>query len=193
MKKPKIDGMLLATLITTMFYSATYPYIHKEVVTCVSETIIALSQIVNCLSVIAFGSIWNKAADKLFKWYPAICIAETLLGVGSSLLVTLTQNVVGYYIADTLIFAMVTRNIICGGVKLKSMRYPTEETRMKFDNNNNSMSAIATIIGSIAAMMLDLDFIVMLWIATCGNAVDNAFYIYIYYKTERKNEHESKS
>lgn len=179
------DAMLLATLITTMFYSATYPYIHKEIVTNVSESIIALSQIVNCLSVIVFSSIWNKAGNKLFKFYPAICIAETLLGVGSSLLATFTSNVLVYYVLDTLIFAIVTRNIICGGVKLKAMRYKNEKERERFDNNNNSMSAIATIIGSIAAMILDLDFITMLWIATIGNAVDNVFYVFIYQKTKR--------
>lgn len=179
------DAMLLATMITTIFYSATYPYIHKEIVTNVSESIIALSQIINCLSVIVFGSIWNKAGNKLFKFYPVICVAETLLGVGSSLLVTFTNNVLVYYIADTLIFALITRNIICGCVKLKAMRYKTETEREKFDNNNNSMFAIATIIGSIAAMILDFDFITMLWIATIGNTVDNIFYIFIYQKTRR--------
>ena len=46
----KVDGMLLATLLTTLFYSATYPYIHKEVVSNVSDSIIALNQIINCIS-----------------------------------------------------------------------------------------------------------------------------------------------
>lgn len=53
--KRKIDGMLLATFITAIFYSATYPYIHKEVIANVSDTVIALNQIVNCLSIIVFG------------------------------------------------------------------------------------------------------------------------------------------
>lgn len=29
----KIDGMLIATFLTTIFYSSTYPYIHKELMT----------------------------------------------------------------------------------------------------------------------------------------------------------------
>ena len=183
--KQKFDGMLLATFITTLFYSATYPYIHKEIMQNVSDTIIALNQVINCLSIVILGSLWNKKSDKLFKFYPVLCISETILSVCSTIWATLTQNILAYYIIDTLIFAIVTRNICCGGVKLKAIRYKTETDREHFDNNNNSMSAIATIIGSVIAIILKLDFVAMLWLATIGNAVDNIFYIFIYRKTRK--------
>lgn len=184
--KKKVDGMLLATYLSTIFYSATYPYIHKEIMQVASETLIAASQIVNCISIVVFGWIWNKTAA-IFRYYPAICIGETLLGIISSLTATLTGNIVAYYIFDTLIFSIVTRNLICGGTKLKAMRYQTETAREQFDNNNLSASAIATIIGSILAMQLKLDFISMLWIATVGNAIDNIFYLVIYSREIHKN------
>ena len=181
--KQKFDGMLLATFITTLFYSATYPYIHKEIMQNVSDTIIALNQIINCLSIVILGSLWNKKSDKLFKYYPMLCVSETILGVSSTIWAILTHNILAYYIIDTLIFAIITRNICCGGVKLRAIRYKTETDREHFDNNNNSMSAIATIIGSMLAIILKLDFVAMLWLATIGNAVDNIFYIFIYRKT----------
>jgi hypothetical protein len=184
--KNKLDGMLIATFLTTIFYSATYPYIHKEVMENVSDNIIALSQIINCLSVVILGSLWNKKSDKLFKYYPEFCTGETLLSIGSAIWATTTGNIIAYYIIDTLIFAIVTRNICCGGVKLKAIRYNSEEDREHFDNNNNSAPAIATIIGSIIAMILDLDFTIMLWLATLGNAIDNIFYIFIYKSTQSK-------
>jgi hypothetical protein len=183
--KRKIDGMLLATFLTTIFYSSTYPYIHKEVMTNVSDSIIALSQIINCLSVVILGSLWNKKSDKLFKYYPVFCICETALSIGSAIWATITNNIIAYYIIDTLIFAIVTRNICCGGVKLRAIRYNSEEDREHFDNNNNSASAIATILGSVIAMILDLDFTIMLWLATLGNAIDNVFYIFIYKSTQK--------
>lgn len=184
--KFKSDGMLIATFITTLFYSATYPYIHKEIVSNVSETIIALNQIINCISIIFFGFLWNKYSDKLFKYYHIICIAETILGIMSTIWATITHNHMAYYIIDTLIFAIVTRNICCGGVKLRAIRYKTATEREHFDNNNNSASAIATIIGSVLAIILKLDFITMLWLATLGNAVDNIFHIFIYKKSKLK-------
>ena len=185
--------MLLATFITTLFYSATYPYIHKEIMQNVSDTIIALNQIINCLSIVILGSLWNKKSDKLFKYYPVLCISETILGVCSTIWATFTHNILAYYIIDTLIFAIVTRNICCGGVKLRAIRYKTETDREHFDNNNNSMSAIATIIGSMLAIILKLDFIAMLWLATIGNAVDNIFYIFIYRKMrELRGDFQSK-
>ena len=167
--------------MSTIFYSATYPYIHKEVVSVASETIIAVTQIITCVSVVVFGWLWNKTS-KLFRYYHILCVAETLLGVVSSLIATFTGNIIAYYIIDILIFSIVTRNIICGGNKLRSMRYATETAREHFDNNNLSANAIATIIGSVIAMILKLDFIPMLWIATVGNAIDNTFYIAIYIK-----------
>ena len=182
--KRKIDGMLLATFISTIFYSATYPYIHKEVMAYVSDSIIALNQIINCLSIVILGSLWNKKSDKLFKHYSAFCIGETILSIGSTILATTTHNIIAYYITDTLIFSIVTRNIICGGTKLRAIRYNTETKREHFDNNNNSASAIATIIGSVIAMVLDLDFSIMLWLATFGNAIDNIFYVFIYKSTK---------
>ena len=96
-----------------------------------------------------------------------------------------------YYIVDTLIFSIVTRNICCGGVKLKAIRYNSEKEREQFDNNNNSSSAIATIIGSIIAMILDLDFTVMLWLATLGNAIDNMFYLLIFRNTKFGKENDN--
>ena len=56
------------------------------------------------------------------------------------------------------------------------------------NSNNNSSSTIATILGSIIAMMLNLDFSAMLWLATLGNAIDNIFYIFIYKNTQSKRE-----
>jgi hypothetical protein len=178
--KRKLDGMLLATFISTLFYSASYPFIHKVIISNISEDIIALSQIINCISIVFFGFVWNKLSRKLFKFYPMFCILETFLSVSSTVVAVTTDNILAYYIMDTLIFAIVTRNIICGGNKLRALRYNTETAREHFDNNNLSANATATIVGSIVAMILKLDFISMLWVATVGNAVDNIFYIFIY-------------
>ena len=186
--KRKLDGMLLATFLTTIFYSATYPFIHKIVIENVSDNIIALSNIINCLSVVLLGNLWNKKSDKLFKYYPAFCILETILSIGSAICAITTNNIVAYYVIDTLIFSIVTRNICCGSVKMRAIRYNTEVEREHFDNNNNSASAIATILGSIIAMVLDLDFAIMLCIATFGNTIDNIFYIFIFKSTSKKME-----
>lgn len=182
----KLDIMLLATFLTTIFYSTTYPYIHKEIMESVSDNIVALSQIINCISVVILGGLWNKKSDKLFKCYPAFCVCETVLSVLSTIWATTTHNIIAYYIMDTLIFAIVTRNICCGGVKLRAIRYNTEKEREHFDNNDNSVGAIATIIGSVLAMLLELDFTTMLWLATFGNAIDNIFYLFIYKSTQKR-------
>lgn len=176
--------MLLATFLTTIFYSATYPYIHKEIMMFASDSLIALNQIINCVSIIIYGWIWNNKSEKLFNFYPMYCVLETVLGIMTTIYAIITKNIVAYYLLDTLVFSVVTRNICCGGVKLRAIRYNSEEKREHFDNNNNSVSSLATILGSIIAMFLNLDFKIMLCIATFGNMIDNIFYIFIFYHTK---------
>lgn len=185
MKKIKIDGMLVATFLTTIFYSATYPYIHKEIMMVATDSLIALNNIINCVSIIIFGTLWNKKSDKIFQYYPVFCILESILGIGTTIFAIMTNNIIAYYILDAFVFAIVTRNICCGGVKLRAIRYNSETKREHFDNNNNSISSLATIIGSIIAIFLKLDFSTMLCLATFGNMIDNIFYIVIFYKTKK--------
>lgn len=183
--KNKIDGMLLATFLTTIFYSSTYPYIHKEIMTVASDTLIAINQIINCVSIIIFGTLWNKKSDKLFQYYPLFCVLESVLGLSTTIFAMTTKNIIAYYVLDTVIFAVVTRNICCGGVKLRAIRYSSEKERECFDNNDNSSYSFATILGSIIAIFLKLDFNTMLCIATFGNMIDNIFYIFIYFNTKK--------
>jgi hypothetical protein len=187
MKKP--DSMLLATFFATCFYSATYPYIYKEIMSTVSENAVAINQIINCISTILISGIWNKFSDKLFPYYAIICVLECLAGFCTSIYVMFhPANIIVYYILDTAIFCLITRNIISGGVRLRAIRYKNETAREHFDNNNNAVSALATIVGSIIAMQLNLNFVAMVWIATIGNMIDNFFYIGIFREATVENK-----
>ena len=187
-KHIEMDGMLMATFLTTIFYSSTYPYIHKEVMMVATDNFIALNQIINCISVVVFGWLWNRKSEKLFEYYPVYCVMETMLGIMTTAFAIITHNIVAYYLLDTFVFALMTRNIICGGIKLRAIRYKTEEKREHFDNNNNSVSSLATIIGSVIAMFINLDFATMLCLATIGNMIDNVFYIFIFNSTKNRTD-----
>lgn len=173
--------MLAATFLVTIFYTSTYPIIYKMIMSMVHKNFISINQIIGCASIILFNSIWNKHSDKLFKYFPLFCTLE----MGFTLVVTMyvtinSTSITAYYMLDTLICAIVTRNIICGGNKLKALRYNSPSKREKFDNNNNSCASLGTIIGSIIAIILKLDFITMIWIAAFGNCIDNILYIIIF-------------
>lgn len=184
--KRKFDGIIAATFLTTMFYSSTYPYIHKFIISIIPDSFIAGQQIVNCISIILFGWIWNKLPDKLFRWFPLFCILEFVTTISATSFIIVTGNVAAYYILDTVFFAIVTRNIVCGIFKLRARRYRTEQQRTEFDNLDNSAAALATIIGSVISMIMSFDFHTMLIIASFGNLIDNVLYIIIYYKTIQK-------
>ena len=186
----KFDSMLTATFVADCFYSATYPYIYQQILSGISSDAVAVQQIVNCISVILFSCLWNKFSDKLYPFYAVLCVLECLAGLCTSLYVTLhPDNLLMYYILDTALFCLITRNIICGGVRLRAVRYPTEQQREHFDNANNAASAAATIIGSLIALKLNLNFVSMIWLATIGNMTDNLFYIHIF-RTSQKGRNQ---
>lgn len=180
-----IDGMILGTFLSTIFFSATYPYIHKCIVMQIPDYFLAVNQVINCGGTVIWGTVWNKKTDFLFSHYTIICVLETILGITTTGFAIFGENIAAYYILDTIVFATVTRNILCGSVKLKAIRYKTEEERSQFDNNDNSACAVATIIGSIMAMYLRLSLPAMLIVATVGNAIDNMFFVYIYSKSRK--------
>ena len=175
--------MLLATFVTTLFYSSTYPYIWVEIMKSISNQYVAVSEIIGCLSIIVFSALWNKKSNLLFKFYPVFCIADITASLVLLLyMIVFSLDLKFYYIANTMIVATITRNLCCGGIKLKAKRYPNENERETFDNKNNSFSAIATILGSGIAIVLKLPMEIMLIVAFIGNVADNVIYIIIFYK-----------
>ena len=186
MKKFKIDYLLLAVFLSTIFNSATNPFIHKMLISSVSNNIIAGEQIFSCLSIIIAGTIWNKHSDKLFKHFTLYCILEIISMILIVVVVIINQNLLLCYILRVIECALVTRNISCGCIKLKAIMYSDEKEREKFDNNRKSVSAIATIIGSFVAMILNLDFNIMLCISVLGNAIYNVICIFIFKVNKNK-------
>lgn len=179
--------MILATFITTLFYSATYPYIYVEIMKSISNQYVAITNIIVCLSTILFSVLWNKKSNSLFKLYPTFCIIEIIISlVLLAYLLIFYLNLKFYYITNTIIFAVITRNICCGGIKLRAKRYPSEKEREKFDNTNNSFSAIATLIGSVISIFLKLPIEIMLILAFIGNVIDNIIYIIIFQQQKQK-------
>jgi hypothetical protein len=102
------------------------------------------------------------------------------------------SSITSFYILDTLICVVVTRNIICGGNRLKALRYSNPSKRERFDNSNNSYASLATIIGASISIALEMDFITMLWTAAFGNCIDNVLYIIIYKNLVRRDKSENK-
>ena len=180
----KFDAILIVNFITNIFYTATYPYIYKVLYTNISERMIALTTIISCLSIIIFSTIWNKYGDKLYRFFPLFCIGEFIASIGLTLYLLNTYSYNSYYLYETFSMAIITRQILCGMNRLKRLRY-TDKDRELFDNRNSAWCSAGTIVGSLIAMVLNLDFVVMLWIATFGNAVDNLSYILIFHKTKQ--------
>lgn len=180
--------MLLSNLICTLFYATSYPYIYAETVKIVPHYYISLEQIMICLGTIIICRLWNKKSDKLFKHYKMFLTLEILADIILFADVLTRGNLNFYFLLNVVIASTITKNLSCGGVKMRAMVNPSERERERFDNNNNMVNAIATLIGASLSMAFEIKLKWLFIFAFIGNAADNFFYLYIYNKVIHKNE-----
>lgn len=185
-RKFKLDGLIVGTFLTTLFYSATFPYIYKEIMGLISNRTLSVINILSCLAVAICGTLWNKYSDKLFKSFTLLCKLEMVGFIILGIFVTMNNNMVYFYYGDSILYFLFTRNIACGYIKLKCLRYEGE-SREKFDNSRNTAEAIAKIIGLSVAIFITIPIKVMLWIGIFGAVIDNIIYMSVYNRTVKLN------
>lgn len=183
--------MLLANFISGLFYSTSYPYIYAETIKAVPRYYIGLEQIIACVATIIFCKLWNQYSDKLFNHYKLILWAEIFADCFLFGHVILTWNLSFYFLLNVIIYSLITRNLVCGGTKMRAKVNPTEKTREHYDNNNQIVSATSTLLGAGFAIICPIGLKWLFIFALIGNTVDNFFYLYIYNqlkKGEKKND-----
>lgn len=182
--------MLIANFVSVLFYSMSYPYIYAQTCKIVPTHYISIEQLLSCIGTIIFCWLWNKYSDKLFNHYAKIIVAETLLDVILFADVMIRNNLKFYFLLNVIICAIVTRNMVCGGTKMRAMVNPTERDREQYDNNSNIAVSVATLLGTVAAFIYMPDFKVLCVLALIGNVSDNVLYWHIYRQIKKDDKNE---
>ena len=183
--------MLFSNFISGLFYSTSYPYIYAETVKVIPRQFLGLEQILCCISTIIFCKLWNKYSDRFFNHYKKILWAEVIADIILFSDVLIRGDLSFYFLFNILIYSLITRNLTCGGTKMRAKVNPTEKLREQYDNNNQIVSAIATLLGAGFAIICPLDLTVLFIFALIGNIVDNFFYLYIYNQIKRRDMNEN--
>lgn len=181
MTRQKLSKIMLGTnLICNLFYSLSYPYIYAEMMKVVTSRYVSAEQIIECLGIIVFGVLWNKIGDFLYKHYLWIVTAEIIADAFLFAHVLITGDLKAYFITNVLIYALITRNMANGGIKLRAKVHPDENSRARYDNNCNIVNSIATLAGAGIALIHPMKLTVLFVAALIGNVFDNFCYYYIY-------------
>ena len=177
------DLMVQATLWSGIFYAMSYPYIHLFLMKQINEKMVSVNQIFTCLCVIIINSVWNKYSDKLYKYFGIFMFGEGFLYLILKLSIIFNiASPITYYAVDTLLFGLITRNIICGANKLRSKIYKGEQ-REKYDNTIQIAGSIATLIGAGIAVVIELPIQGALFIGWLAISLDNLLYWIAYKKS----------
>lgn len=172
--------MLLAAFLSTLFYSASYPYIYAETVKAVPQYYLSLEQILACLGIIVFCRLWNRFGNYLFKYYHWILLIEVIADLILFLDVIIRGDLRFYFLLNIIIYAIITRNLCCGGIKMRARIHPTEDTRERYDNNLSIVSSVATLAGASVALVVKIPLSLLFILALIGNTIDNIIYLCIY-------------
>ena len=191
MEQKKLSNlMLFSNFISGLFYSTSYPYIYAETVKVIPRQFLGLEQILCCISAIVFCKLWNKYSDRFFNHYKKILWAEIIADIILFSDVLIRGDLSFYFLLNIIIYSLITRNIVCGGTKMRAKVNPTEKLREQYDNNNQIVSATSTLFGAGFAIICQLDLQALFIFALIGNIVDNFFYIYIYNQIKRRDMNE---
>jgi hypothetical protein len=98
-----------------------------------------------------------------------------------------------YFLLNVVIFAVITKNLSCGGIRTRAKVNPTEKQREEYDNNSNTVYALSTLAGTVIATITLPKINTLFFLALIGNTIDNFLYLHIYrrIKEERINESEN--
>lgn len=174
------DKLLLANFISNLFYSIAYPTVHFVLIKDINEKIISLNAIVVCIAGIIAPIVWNKKSNELYNKYGYLLSIE-----GISYILLTIAFIIGtidsrlYYLIDTILFSIITKNIICGNNKLRAIRYNGEE-REKFDNDSNILSNTSSLIGFTISLLLPIPKYLAFIMLGIGIISDNVFYYRAY-------------
>lgn len=177
--------MLVAAFISTIFYAASYPYIYAETLKVIPQVYISIEQIICCLGTVVFCKLWNKYSDKLFRYYDLFLWLEIIADSGLFAYVLISWNLSFYFLLNVIIYSTITSNLVRGGTKMRAKVNPTEKLREIYDNNNNIVNSVATLMGASLAIFYQVSLKILFVLALIGNIVDNFFYLYIYKELRR--------
>ena len=185
--KRKFDLLIISSIASNLFYSLSYPVVHTYLMSLVNPRTVSICSLISCIIVASVNKTWLKYSKKLYKYFKHLLITEAI--VYSALIGMVLSNAISpctYYILDTLLFATITNNIICGGVKLKSLRYQGEK-REKFDNTINYWANISCIIGFLISSIVTFSWEIGFIIIFISVVIDNGFYYIAYEETKKIN------
>lgn len=181
--KEKVDKLLIAGAVSNLFYSMAYPIVHTITMQDINSNIMSFASLVNCIIAMLITKIWLKHSKYLYKTFGTMLVIEGIVyGLLTTIYLTGIATAGMYYVGDAILNALITRNIICGGARLKAFRYKGEE-REKFDNKTTYYCYLTSIIGFTFSWKITLPTKLGFILMFIGIVVDNIFY-YIVYKRE---------
>ena len=180
--------MLTAGFLSQLFYSFSYPYIYAETLKAVSKSYISLEQILICLGTIVLNDLWKRYGNKIYNHYIKIVILEVIADIALFSHVLITGNLKFYFVFNIIVYALITKNMGCGGIKMRAKCNPTEAAREQYDRNSEIWLSIATLVGTAAAVVFKIDLQWLFVFAFIGNIIDNFFYFYIYKQLRKTKE-----
>lgn len=171
------DKLILASFLSNLFYAACYPAVHSCLMQSVGQRMISINALCTCIGGIILPFVWNKYSDRMYKKYGTMLFIEAIIYI--LILIMLLRgdmNLIVYYILDTICFTLVTKNIICGGNKLRAKRYNNEADRVKYDNDTQMAGNISSMIGFGISAIFEFSMSQAFILSTIGICVDNLFY-----------------
>lgn len=170
------NPLILASFLSTLFFGIGMPVETTYIFHALAPKAIALRDIIVCLGSLLATNLWNRYGDKLYPYWGILAILEVVCtAIIMAGLFIFPGMETTYFIGMGLVNALIVRNMVCGGNKLRALLFEGKEREL-FDNYNMMAMSSAVIIGGIVNLL----YTPPIWLAfTCifiGVTVDNILY-----------------
>lgn len=181
-KSRNIDELLIAGATSNLFYSMAYPIVHTITVQNINSNTMSFASLLNCILAAIVAKIWLDNSTKLYTTFGVMLKVEIIAyGILTALFLGNVVTPAIYFLSDAIMSAIITRNIICGGTRLKALRYEGEDREI-FDNKTVFYCNITSIIGYAFSWLVTLPISTGFLFMFIGISVDNIFYLRVYEK-----------
>lgn len=179
-----IDALITGEFISTFLYMYSIPTVNIYIMKHIDSSLLAITQILNCISVVVIATVWNKYSAKIYKRAKVILVVDCLSLICVYFYAVKSMNIIVFFVLENLVICAITRHVNCLLNKVKSNKYKNK-AREKFDNSSQIATAIATLLGSALNIIYTFDIKNMLIIGCLGLVVDDITYLLVI-KAENK-------
>lgn len=172
-------------IICGLLYTYISPVIIKDIYSKLPSEWIAFESLVGSISGFLISIIWRDAVRKAaIKWFLILVIAETVCGILICAYLLLIDYNIWVLAVSQLIYTTIITSFVAKCIMVFKSKLWNNESRETYDNNLEIICCLTSIIGYLAAIMVEPSIPLAIFLWGIAYLVDDIGWAIVYIKNK---------